>query len=442
MENSNVTVLLSGPRTGSNVIAKLLGMAADAKSRLLPKDSAHGVSLAEHFQSVMGDIPASGGNASTALFKGHGAYLTEEQFRELPGLTDHLLIVQRDPLLVLESMLRKLLFADEGVGKQSRVDTEIREALTHPATRQSLLDRLEIKGDVRSRVEACGDNKSAAAALILDSCARQQEFDSWPLMQEHMKATRDYQLAGTLLQALYPDSGMKVTDYPDRHQFFDKAPFSFIRSCTDVSDRFMQEYGTDKVSIVDATAIRASRTELDRAAKSVGLDPNLIASEGWQPSTSTAPRTDAEAVFMGRIQASTQLDKPFEQPLLPSQVPAFMKNEDGLLWDMVDRYTLYAHSPAYVGPRTKEELSPLLDSIVVQEDERSVTLMKRNPVFAYVAVTSSPQLDHNTKRIMKSRIREALPDYAEAFDRVDAITLTCNQSKVRPHTKEAPAWER
>jgi len=428
-----IVVQLSTPRTSSNITAIALGQAADAVARSLAMDADTGVSFTGHAVSTMNAIEAPKGDKPTAYFKEHGACLTANQLDELYSFSNKFLAIQRDPFLILESMLNKLLLTDKTTGKESRVNFRIRQILADPAQSGNLYDRFGVEESLKNKMEACisASDVDSAAAIFLDSCANQKGFDTWEAMQERMKATRDYSLANDILQLTHPDRGTLVTDeeYSKPQQFFTRDPFSFIRQCAETVTRFIEKYGTEKLSIIDATAVRASHEELLRAARAVGLDPELVSTE-WavHESAATKARTDTAEIFIGRAMRSTSMDLPSEYPLSPSQVPDFLKKEGGLLWQLIESYTRCAFSRGYIGPRTEAEVASMLNTTVAYEYGREIKLAERNPLFAYVAVISSNKIGSKTKQQVAEQMRNILPDYSGVFDYADRAAAHAKRS--------------
>jgi len=404
MQNKYRAVIqLSVPRSSSNITALALGMAADERELSLALDEPSGKPYAFYFAETLKKIRTPKGQKPTMYFKELGASLTDGHLDELSTLADHFLAVQRDPLLVLESILRKLTLPYGGV--ESRIKTLVSKMFEAPEQREKLIAGLGLYAS------------HAEPLAVLDAYAYQRNFADWAGLEKYMKHKADYTPADGLLRVLFPALRLGLEHYRKPQEYFTIDPFGFIRHSIHTARRYISRHGTGKISVVDTTAIRGSRLELERAANAAGLNPDFITTENWDASATASlqVRNPLAIPYIGRAASSKKLDLPSERPILPDHIPGFLKEKGGLLWEMIDSYKEYAALNIYHGPRTADELMNIFDVTV----DSNVSLLERNPLYAYVAVVSSPALSEAEKKNMMRLIRDKLPEFASIFDYVD-----------------------
>ena len=166
-KQANIILQLSTPRSGSNITFRLFGAAADASSVALAIDSPTGVSYSDHIASTLEGLSSDDKKIqSVAYIMEHAACLTKEHLKELTVAIDVTLVTQRDPSLILESMLRKLLLNDRDTKSQSRVDIHMEQLCKHPENRIELAKRL-VPANPDIGKEALADTTPAIATSRL-----------------------------------------------------------------------------------------------------------------------------------------------------------------------------------------------------------------------------------------------------------------------------------
>ncbi|MFO7605125.1 MAG: hypothetical protein R6W72_02310 [Desulfurivibrionaceae bacterium] len=422
-KKANIILQLSIPRSGSNITCRFFGAAADACSVALAIDVPTGVPYSGHVANTLDRLSSYYRvPRPVAYIMEHAACLTEDHLKELAAASDVTLVTQRDPSLLLESMLRKLLLHDNDSGIQSRVDIHMEEMCMRSEARIDLAKRL-VPGNTGLAKDVATDAAPAISATrLLNEFAKSKGFNGWAPLQKHMLVTRDYHLAEGVLRCTHPDIRNQLSDYASPQDFITYNPFNFLRACSRNVRLFMQHAGAPKLLVVDATSFRSCADIRTRTAVAAGLQVSRIPVELTPQNIRDADIAEAAIVFMNRALSSSRLDKPFENPIRPDQLPKYLTESSGLFWELVDRYIMDVFSVDYIRPSSWSILSKMIDYKVVNNKDKSVTLMERNPIFSYANVAAMPDAPINEQQRRLIEIREHWPSFSEVFDRISTDT--------------------
>ena len=423
---SNVSIIfqLSTPRTGSNITCRFLGGAADGCSVTPGIDTPTGVQYEKHIKNAMANLPSKENGETNVLYMmEHSACLSSDQLREMKEVSEIFLITVRDPSLVLESLVRKLVLNDLKTGIRSRVEIHVEEICKDKSERGLLAENLcEENGQVK-RAALYEKNYSEAARKIMDSNARKKGFKNWQALQDEMTSTKNYRLAEDVLAITHPDLRRGLANYPSPQHFITENPFDFMRSCMGVTRKFINNEVSKRVLILDSGIFRVSPEFRMRIIEEIGISKENVRERMLPQDISKANIAEEAVVFMNRALSSDRIEKPYETPIDPTLLPSFLIEKNGLFWELVDHYTESVLSTNYIRPRQWTYWKEILDCEVKKEEGESIKLWEKNPIFAFLNVLAVEDGKGVEKDKRLKEIREFWSGMSTVFDYIQNKTI-------------------
>lgn len=384
--NHSILFQLSMPRTGSNITCKYFGKSVDGCLVTPGIDTATGTPYRNHLNNALDTLPSNNDCRKNLLYvMEHSACLTNEHISEIEEEEDvKYVITVRDPSLVLESLVRKLVLDDPMTGIKSRIEIHVEDIAREKSGRSLLYQKLCEKDMNLEKYVLRAESYSDASRLILDSNAKKKGFDNWSKLQNYLAETRNYRKVEDILKITHPDLKRELEDYPSPQKYITENPFDFMRSCMKVTRKFIENNDSENIHILDSTLFRTSPRLREWVASCLGMQKEKIQEQMIPQDIESADIDEAAVVYMSRALSSEKIEKPFESTIDLDYFPSFLTKKGGLYWELVDHYIASVGSQKYLCPKNFFSVDDILNIDVCEENGKGIKLWERNPIFAYI----------------------------------------------------------
>ncbi len=422
VKKSNVVLQLSTPRSGSNITARVLGESCDECVVAPSIDLPIGEPFVNHIVQAEESLASKYTNMRANLYvMEHAACLEWSDYQELAQRVDSVLITQRDPSLVIESLLRKLLIDDESLGIACRAYIHLEMLMNNEEARERVAKKLLPHG-VDISAKDLGGSCAESTKHVLAEFSQAQGFESWKGLQNYMLKTKDYSVSDRLLKLTHPELGMGLISHKSPQEFITGDPFGFVRACALNVSEFMNFVDENKVQIIDASLFRSSSEVRNRVSAAIGLTKSHVKESLVPIDIATANIAEEAIVYMSRALSSTELQRPFEMPIEPGQLPNILQGPNGLFNVLVTKYIGDVFSNSYVRPKNWNSLMGILE----EQNAALFSVMERNPIFAYANVSAFEDVPPRDKEMLLKEIRNYWKGFEAIFDHIDKIKVKLN----------------